>query len=146
MLTNILSPSGLLLPQASFFPQSAVQASASVRDMFSTLETFTPNQGYQHLLQKYALCFQRKTFTSYLTGAPVSASGVICSCMLQHILTLAPMTRVSGNSDFICASMAHTNPNFSEILRYTLPTISQCGTVLQSISSFLSCSKFLRCA
>ena len=84
----------LPMPRAIFSPLAADQscrASASTNDMFSTLETLIPNSGYQDVLEKWYLCFQRKTWTGYRFGHAIN--GVSCSRMSQHILT-----HVSANS------------------------------------------------
>ena len=84
----------LPMPRAIFSPLAADQscrASASTNDMFSTLETLIPNSGYQDVLEKWYLCFHRKTWTGYRFGHAIN--GVSCSRMSQHILT-----HVSANS------------------------------------------------
>ena len=123
----------------------------------------TCSQHWKHLLQIMAITtyFRKSFFVSkgkhsppigldilqILTDAPVSASRVICSCMSQHFLTLAPMAHVSGNSDFICASMTHTETQV--ILRYSETHSRPSANVepcFNRSAPLKSCSKFLRCA
>ena len=123
----------------------------------------TCSQHWKHLLQIMAIktYFRNSFFVSkgkhsppigldilqILTDAPVSASRVICSCMSQHFLTLAPMAHVSGNSDFICASMTHTEAQV--ILRYSETHSRPSANVepcFNRSAPLKSCSKFLRCA